>query len=372
MSRGVSAGQQGRSQSPDSGSCQTWLPARNRHCRRGQGLVSDTGRKAYGSVTRARRGPSDYAEDDSRRVPGPDAGRVSLCSCRETELHDRKDRSRSTPGAEPGAVGRRSQHDVTVPPAELHRTWSAAVLERVLAAARRTRAKARRDGGPEATPGQGLPSRPCPADTLDEHWREPVDQSASIHRLVAAFGQQSCTARIAEDAVDGVPSASRASMVSADLACTAGSERDRLEVVLTRCGSLARARRASRRGRARARRGVRAIDASSSRSAFLNGCRPVRDELADRPSAPPERLPNPCSLRDLGQAMLPSSSNQRGPLACNESIVVLTSLSDLEVGDSGHRLGDARDRSSSWTRRCACGVELRVLDRLRHLGCERE
>ncbi len=118
-----------------------------------------------------------------------------------------------------------------------------------------------------------------------------------------------------------------------------------------------------------------AIEARSSRSYWVNGERAVGDELADLAAAPAERLPDRVGIgATLGPSDRAVLEHERRP---GRRERVHRGLHDrlerfLEVERLRDRAGDAGERLELMHASLRLLVELRVLDRLGHLGGDRQ
>ena len=118
-----------------------------------------------------------------------------------------------------------------------------------------------------------------------------------------------------------------------------------------------------------------AIDASSACSSSVNGVsRSQTSSPICRRFHRSGRRTAYAPARPSGQAMFPSSSTSAAPVARTAAIVVFTiaSSDSSRYSDSGHGLGDPRQRLELVHAVLRLRVELRVLDRLRDLRRDRD
>ena len=171
-------------------------------------------------------------------------------------------------------------------------------------------------------------------------------------------------------------SASRGSIVSAERACRRRSDATVCRLFLTRWWiSCASTPRITARPCSSATAACVAIDASSSRSASVNGVARSATSSPICAAAPAQRLPDRVRVGDaLGPRDVAVVEHERRAGRVQR---VHRRLDDrlerlLEVERLGDRLGDARERLELVHAPLRLGVELRVLDRLRDLRRDRE
>ena len=276
---------------------------------------------------------------------------------------------------DPGAVVGDREHDVAVALRERDRDVVAAVLERVLEEL----------GEDERERGRALPRERdrlelgrhvLPRDEpLHEHRAQPIDELAEVDVVLAVLGEHLVHRGDGEDPVDRVVERlARVDVVRARL--QAQERRDRLQVVLHAVVDLLREHAAHDRAPVleRDRRVVR--DRLEQRLVVGRERRvAVADELADLAALPAQRHADGvragATLRPRDLPVLEHERRagrvQRLHRRLHDRLERL-----LEVERLGDRLGDPRERLELGDAPLRALVELRVLDRLRHLRRDRD
>ena len=269
------------------------------------------------------------------------------------------------------------EHDVAVPP----RT------ARSRRAARRARARSRSSS--LKTSASAVARWPASDDrlelgghllardeTLDEHRPQPVEQLGEIDVVLAVLRQHLVHRGDREDPVDRVPERLARIDVLGARACSRSSDATVCRLFLTRWWiSWASTPRSAMRPCSSATAAWWAIACSSSRSSSVNGVSrsqtssPIwRPRPAQRQCAPRGRRHGPRARRS-GRPRARARRRSRRSDVDRRRDDRLERL--LEVERLGDRLRDPRQRLEL-VHAALCGlVELRVLDRLRHLGGDR-
>ena len=215
----------------------------------------------------------------------------------------------------------------------------------------------------------------CP-DPLHEHRPEPVEELREIDVLVPLLGQHLVDGRDREDPVHRVHQRLARIDVLGIARLQPQERRHRLQVVLDAVVDLLREHTAHDGAPVLERDGGLLGDRAEQLAVGLGERgRAVGHELADLPAAPPQRLPDRVrvglALRPGDRAVLEherrTGRRERVHGRLHDRLERL-----LQVERLRHGLGDPRQRLQLVHAALRLLVELRVLDRLRHLGCDHE
>ena len=280
--------------------------------RRACPAAESTARSARRPARRGAPRPGTRPRRACRRPSSDRAGPAQLVA--DERLDDREPGPRDD-GADARAVVGDRQHDLAVPARELDADPVAAVLERVLQQLEKTSASAvARAPGSDTGSSSAVTSLPPPTPCTSIARRRSI-RSASSTSSSRRSVSSSCTAAIARMRLTECSSASRGSIASADRACSRSSDATVCRLFFTRWWiSWASTPRSTARPCSSATAACVAIDASSSRSASVNGPVAVGDELADLPAAPAQRLADRVRRRDALRPGDPAVvEHERGP-----------------------------------------------------------
>ena len=312
----------------------------------------------------------------SARSPPLSASRSEPCSSSRTSARTIESPVPSRPAVQPAPVVGDGEQDVAVPPRELDADGCPAVLEGVLEELAEDEGER---GGAVASErdrlqlGLDLLRRP---EALHEHRAQPVDQLRELHVVLAVLGEHLVDGGDREDAVHGVVQRlTRIDRVGAPR-LQPEERRDRLQVVLDSVVDLLGEHAAHDRAPVLERdRGV-VRDRREERALLLGERRvAVADQLSDLAALPPERQPDGVLPRAaLGPRDIAVLEHERGSGRADR---VHRRLDDrlqrlLEVERFRDRLRDPRERLELADAATRLAIELRVLDRLRHLRGDRE